>query len=51
MWLERSATEAGEWRGSIHDVASGNKLYVTGAAEIADFIAGRLSETDPQGKP
>ena len=46
MWVERGSPGDGVWRGSVHDVASGNKLYVTGAAEIADFIAGRLSEED-----
>jgi hypothetical protein len=50
MWVERGSPGDGVWRGSVHDVASGNKLYVTGAAEIADFIAGRLSEEDA-GEP
>ena len=43
MWREPSAARDA-WRGSIQDVASGRTLYVTGPADIVDFIALRLVE-------
>jgi hypothetical protein len=43
MWLERTPQSAA-WRGSVHDVASGRRLYVTGPSEVADFIALGLTE-------
>ena len=49
MWLEPNAPNEG-WRGSIQDVASGRKLYVTAPADLVDFIALRLvepSDSDP----
>jgi hypothetical protein len=47
MWLERSTAQREAWRGSIQDVGSGRKFYVTGPGEIADFIAVRLDEDGP----
>jgi hypothetical protein len=47
MWLERSTSQRDSWRGSIQDVDSGRKFYVTGPGEIADFIAVRLDEDGP----
>gem|GEM_PF-6830905 len=46
MWLESSAPARDAWRGSIHDIVSGRRFYVTGPGEIADFIAVRLTEHD-----
>jgi len=46
MWLERNAQQHDAWRGSIHDVASGRKFYVTGPREVADFITVHLNERD-----
>jgi hypothetical protein len=45
MWLERNA-QHDAWRGSIHDVASGRKFYVTGPGEVAEFITVHLNERD-----
>jgi hypothetical protein len=39
MWVESTRQRQETWRGSIHEVASGRKLYVTGPGEVADFIA------------
>jgi hypothetical protein len=47
MWLDRSTPQRDAWRGSIQDVVSGRKFYVTGPGEIADFIAVRLDEDGP----
>lgn len=46
MWVERNARQHDAWRGSIYDIASGRKLYVTGPGEVADFITVRLNEPD-----
>lgn len=51
MWQEDSQRSRDGWRGSIHDVASGRKFYVTGLAEIADFIAVRLSQPKTSDEP
>jgi hypothetical protein len=45
MWLERQAPDH-SWRGSVQEVGSGRKLYVTGPHDVADFIAVRLVERD-----
>lgn len=43
MWREReSASRA--WRGSVHDVATGRRFYVTAPGEITDFIAVSLEQ-------
>jgi hypothetical protein len=36
---------AGELRGAIHDVRSGQRFYVAGTRDIADFIDARIVET------
>lgn len=46
MWTDGDAVVRGAWRGSIQDVASGRKRYVTAAHEIADFVALRLAADD-----
>ncbi len=46
MWREESALAA-DWRGSVHDVASGRRFYCSSPIEIADLIAGTLPETAP----
>jgi len=43
MWLESESTPPA-WRGSIHDVESDLKRYVTGPEEAAEFITIRLSD-------
>jgi hypothetical protein len=40
MWIERSAD--GVWRGSVFDVSTGDRLYVTSADEVAAYIFGAL---------
>ena len=42
MWLERTP-QNDAWRGSVHDVSTGRRLYVTGPGEVADFIATGLA--------
>ncbi len=45
MWQQRIEEAGyGEWRGSVHQIDSGNRFYVTGAREVADFIGTRLAE-------
>lgn len=51
MWHEDTHRSHDGWRGSIHDVASGRKFYVTGLAEIGDFIAVTLGQPNTIEKP
>ena len=39
MWIEPNDVT---WRGSVQDVTSGRRLYVSSPSEIADFIASGL---------
>ena len=47
MWREREAGDNGGWRGSVRDVATGRRLYVTAPGEITAFIAVTLEHTLP----
>lgn len=49
MWLPQGARGEGEWRGSIQEVASGKRLFVTCARDIADFIAVQLAAQSENG--
>jgi hypothetical protein len=44
MWLSEEIGGTGEWRGSVHEVASGRRLFITQTREVADFIEARLAE-------
>ncbi len=49
LWVQGGdASGQGEWRGAIQDVTSGQRFYVAGTRDIADFIDARMSE---RGKP
>ncbi len=43
MWQERQAP-VDAWRGSVQEIGTERKLYVTDAREVADFIAVRLAD-------
>ena len=49
IWQEPSA-DRGRWRASIEHVGSGRSLATADFAELNDFIAHRLSDSDPQGE-
>ena len=36
--------EEPQWRGSVHEINSGLRFYVTDARDVADFISARLAE-------
>lgn len=42
MWQERQSGNS--WRGSVQEIMTGRKLYVTGPRDVADFIAVRLGD-------
>jgi len=44
MWRERETAKSRSWRGSVHDVATGRRFYVTAPGEITDFIAVSLEQ-------
>ncbi len=51
MWRERAFSGAcGDWRGSVHDVLTGRRLYLTAPDDIADFVRRALSDV-PEGDP
>jgi hypothetical protein len=45
MWPARQASERHIWRGSIQHVPSGRRLYVSGLADVLEFITTELSES------
>jgi hypothetical protein len=44
MWREHETAASRSWRGSVHDVATGRRFYVTAPGEITDFIAASLEQ-------
>jgi hypothetical protein len=42
----REGTSGTEWRGSVHEVASGNRRFITGTSDVAEFIAAFLRAED-----
>jgi hypothetical protein len=44
MWCSEEPGCDVEWRGSVHEIASGRRLFVTHTRDVADFIAARLAE-------
>jgi hypothetical protein len=50
MWLPQGARGENEWRGSIQEIASGKRLFVTGTRDIADFIAVQLANLNQNGE-
>ena len=50
MWLSEESGGDAHWRGSVHEVASGKRLFVTETRDVADFIAARLADAQtPKG--
>ena len=47
MWRDGNLSDAGSWRGSIHEVATGRRRYLSALADIVEFIAGALRSPDP----
>jgi hypothetical protein len=50
MWLDVEGADGAQWRGSVHDVESGQLYYVADARDVADFIDTQLAE-HPASKP
>lgn len=44
MWLPEDSRSQANWRGSVHEIVSGKRLFVTGPRDVADFIAMHLDE-------
>jgi hypothetical protein len=42
---EASATET-QWRGSVQEVSSGGRRFITGTREISEFIAAYLRDEE-----
>ncbi len=44
VWYEPGPTSAGQWRGSIEHIPSGQRMYFVSLADMTDFIALRLRD-------
>lgn len=44
MWLPEETDGQAQWRGSILEVASGKRFFVTQPRDVADFISTALTE-------
>lgn len=44
MWLPDDADSDTQWRGSVLEVSSGTRFFVTQPRDVADFIAVQLAE-------
>ncbi len=45
MWhQEGDSSGEREWRGSVFEIDTGVRFYVSGARDVADFIRARLAE-------
>lgn len=45
MWLAEEPDGGAEWRGSVVEVTSGRRLFVSQPRDVADFIATHLAES------
>jgi hypothetical protein len=50
MWLVEPSLGESQWRGSVSEVASGKRLFVTETRDIADFIDAQLT-VEPDERP
>jgi hypothetical protein len=51
MWRRPGDAPSAGWRGSVFEIGTDTRFYVTGARDVADFIDMRLavdSETTPE---
>jgi hypothetical protein len=39
-----------QWRGSVHEVASGKRRFVSGVRDVVEFISSYLRDEDAAGK-
>ncbi|HEY5093480.1 MAG TPA: hypothetical protein VII69_00020 [Candidatus Eremiobacteraceae bacterium] len=44
MWPAQPTATRHTWRGSVQHVATGRKLYISGLADVIEFISGELSD-------
>ena len=45
MWSQQENSGSNQWRGSVQEVASGKRRFVTGTPDVADFIAMHLQQS------
>jgi hypothetical protein len=45
MWPARQPSERHAWRGSVQHVPSGRRLYISGLADVLEFITTELTES------
>lgn len=44
MWLAEEPDSDAQWRGSVLEVVSGKRFFVTQPRDVADFIEAHLAE-------
>lgn len=50
MWSADDEADDSAWRGSVQEIASGKRLFITGTRDIADFIATFLAERTTESR-
>jgi hypothetical protein len=50
MWRQGGDDPRGAWRGSVFEIGTETRFYVSGARDVADFIDMRLS-IEPDSNP
>jgi hypothetical protein len=45
MWAIQTSDKRHAWRGSVQHVASGRKLYISGLADLVEFVTSELSDS------
>jgi hypothetical protein len=51
MWRDGGRIDDGPWRGSIHEVATGRRRYLSAPADVSEFIAGALRSEAAAAEP
>ncbi len=46
MWHEAGDSGQGSWRGSVYEVKTGRRCYLSAPAEVVDFIASALRSSE-----
>ncbi len=50
MWSADDGADGSAWRGSVQEIASGKRLFITGTRDIADFIQTFLVERHAESR-
>jgi hypothetical protein len=51
MWRDGDRIDDGPWRGSIQEVATGRRRYLSAPTDVSEFIAGALRSEAAAAEP